>query len=85
MKVNLSRLAKLETEVKEHRRQKKKRPTIDFSTFTDQELTDYYDQYLIDHPFPVTNEYDGMTDQQLGELYVQQIRDGNAKNNKKVK
>lgn len=82
---NLSRLAKLEIACKDHRRQRKKRPAIDFSTFTDQELKDYYDQYLIDHPFPATNEYDGMTDQQLGELYVQQIRDGNAKNNKKVK
>lgn len=86
MKANLSRLAKLEVAANEHRRQRKKRPTIDCSTYTDEELKNLFDievGKLMTEP----NPYAGMSDQELSDLYMEQIQAGNrkAKNSKKLK
>lgn len=84
MKVNLSRVAKLEIEVKEHRRQKKKRPTIDYSAMSDEELNSLFEDKMV-KLMSEPSIYAGMTDHQLSDLYMRSIQEGNARNSKKVK
>ena len=86
MKVNLSRLAKLETEVKEHRRQKKQKPLRDYSAMSDEDLKALFEDEMVklmSEPSP----YAGMSDQQLSDIYMEQIQEGNrkAKDLKRVK
>ena len=84
MKANLSRLAKLEVAANEHRRQRKKRPTIDCSTYTDEELKSLYEGEL-EKMMAEPNPWEGWTDQQMSDLYMKSIQDGNRKNDKKLK
>ena len=78
MKFNSSRLSKLETEANEHRRQRKKRPTIDCSTYTDEELKNLFD-IEVDKLMAEPSPYAGMSDHQLSDLYMESIKAGNAK------
>lgn len=81
MSINLARLVKLEKAANEYRRQKQRRQKsdIDFSTLTDEELDDLYVEYVINHPFPPTTRYDGLTEHQLSDLYMSDIRAGQRK------
>ena len=84
MSINLARLVKLEKAVNEYRKQKYRRQKsdIDFSTVTDEELDALYTQYVTEHPFPATTRYDGLTEHQLSDLYMADIRAGQLKNKK---
>lgn len=84
MKVNLSRLAKLELATNENKRRKKKRPTIDYSTYTDEELKSLYEGEL-EKMMAEPNPWEGWTDQQMSDLYMQSIQESNRKNVKKLK
>lgn len=80
---NLNRLAKLELATNEHRRQRKQKPLTDYSTYTDEELKNLFDIEVAKmalEPSP----YAGMSDQELSDLYMQSIQEGNRKA-KKVK
>ena len=77
--IKLSRLKKLEIAANENRRQKRQRPTIDYSLLTDDELNSLYNreiEKINSEPSP----YAGMTEQELSDLYMQQIQEGNRKN-----
>ena len=81
MSINLARLVKLERAALENRREKYRRQnsTIDFSNLTDDELDALYTQYVTEHPFPATTRYDGLTEHQLSDLYMADIRAGQLK------
>ncbi len=74
MKISTSRLKKLETSVNEHRKQKRLKPAIDFSTFSDEELKTWHDDYLLKNPFESDGKYEGKTDQELSDLYFQSLK-----------
>jgi hypothetical protein len=72
---NLTRLKRLEKSAKvvlEDSTQVLK-SSIDFSTWTDEELQAWVEQYDRDHPY-TGPDLTGMTDQQLSDLYFREIR-----------
>ena len=81
---NLNRLAKLEKVTNDHRHQKKLRPLRDYSELSDEELKNLFERE-VDKLMIEPNPYEGMTDQQLSDLYMEQIKAGNRKNTKKLK
>ena len=81
---NLNRLAKLELAANEHRRQRKQRPMIDYSTYTDEALKSLYEGEL-EKMMIEPNPWEGWTDQQMSDLYMKSIQEGNRKNDKKLK
>ena len=84
---NLNRLSKLERAANEHRRQRKQKPLTDYSHLSDEELNSLFENEMVRLQSEPSPEYEGMTDQQLSDLYMLQIKSGNdqAKKSKKVK
>ena len=81
---NLNRLAKLEIAANFHRRQRKKKPLTDYSHLSDEELNSLYEGEL-EKMMAEPNPWEGWTDQQMSDLYMQSIQEGNRKNAKKLK
>ena len=78
-----NRLNKLEILAKEKKKAAKRNAvsTIDYSTYTDEELNAAYQVYRdeSDRELAIHNPYEGMTDQQLSDLYMQTIKADNLK------
>ena len=79
-----SRLARLEIAANENRRKRKQKPLTDYSSLSDEELKSLYEGEL-EKMMAEPNPWEGWTDQQMSDLYMKAIQDGNRKNDKKLK
>lgn len=79
-----SRLARLEIAANENRRKRKQKPLTDYSSLSDEELKSLYEGEL-EKMMAEPNPWEGWTDQQMSDLYMKSIQDGNRKNDKKLK
>lgn len=78
---NLSRLAKLEKAVNGSRKRIESKP-IDLSHLSDAELKNLYQDSLDQMDRDYDGRYDGMTDQELSDLYMETIKAGNKNQNR---
>ena len=79
-----SRLARLEIAANENRRKRKQKPLTDYSSLSDEELKSLYEGEL-EKMMAEPNPWEGWTDQQMSNLYMKSIQEGNRKNDKKLK
>ena len=79
-----SRLARLETAANENRRKRKQKPLTDYSSLSDEDLKSLYEGEL-EKMMAEPNPWEGWTDQQMSDLYMKSIQEGNRKNDKKLK
>jgi hypothetical protein len=75
---NLTRLKRLEknTKVVQEDSIQVLKSSIDFSTWADEEIQAWVEQYDRDHPY-TGPDLTGMSDQQLSDLYMEMILAGN--------
>lgn len=82
--INLNRLKKLEAQVNEHRRQKRERPTVDYSLLSDEELNSLYDREVkLMNSKP--SKYADMSCQELSDLYMAEIKRGQDSHDRSTK